>query len=112
MKKRWMIAAVVLCLTSLAVAAQATPAEQSAMSKQALFPEMCPVAEHALAAPSTPLGSAPWLGTVQPFGLPSCSSVHGTSCSPPGSHRFCLLAPGEPEICVCQNNNTWKCYWW
>ncbi len=46
------------------------------------------------------------------WGLPWCSQVHGRSCSPPDSMTHCLLAPGEPEICICQSSGTWKCYWW
>ena len=45
------------------------------------------------------------------WGLPWCSQVHGTSCSPPDSITRCLLAPGEPEICICQASGTWKCCW-
>ncbi len=42
-------------------------------------------------------------------GLPRCSRKNGTWCSSPGSLSRCELAPGEPEICVCQSSNTWLC---
>ncbi len=39
--------------------------------------------------------------------LPLCRNVHGRSCPRPGAITRCLLAPGEPEICICQG--TWNC---
>ena len=41
---------------------------------------------------------------------PSCQSVHGTFCSSPGTLFFwCQYQYGEPEVCLCQSNHTWRC---
>ncbi len=40
---------------------------------------------------------------------PTCGSLHGTSCPTPGAIKRCYHICGEPDICVCQNNNTWSC---
>ena len=111
MKKIFLIAVVALFITGFAVGLEEKPAESEVTVETVATPELCPAAMQAQAALSTPeeLGLLPW--ETRTSWLPSCSSVHGSYCPVVGGITRCLLAPFEPEICVCQSDNTWRCYW-
>lgn len=102
MMKRLMIIAMVSCLPF---------ALPSLATEQDVVPEPKPVEEATAEATKAP--APPPVEAAKPVfvSLPSCFVVHGTSCAPPNSTRLCLLAPFEPELCVCQSNNTWRCLW-
>ncbi len=111
MKKCLMITAIALCFASFVTGLENSKEESETIVELALTPELCPAVEQAQAALSTPveLGQLPW--ETKTNWLPYCSTVHGNYCPVVGGITRCLLAPYEPEICVCQSNNTWRCYW-
>ncbi|MEM7052209.1 MAG: hypothetical protein AAF604_21260 [Acidobacteriota bacterium] len=52
----------------------------------------------------------------QRLNYPSCFAMNGRSCPVAGSTQLCLLAPFEPEICVCGTHGgstlTLRCLWY
>jgi hypothetical protein len=118
--KRLMFFAIVSCLT---VALPALAAEQDVVSE----PQPVDVAstEAAVVADLPTVDTEEVVETKKPdiskipvdptkpenASYPSCFVLDGTYCSPVNSFRLCQLAPFEPEACVCQSDNTWKCLW-
>lgn len=75
---------------------------ESAARSEPVTPLMSPV-DPAVALPRIDFG------TEHSWDLPSCWTIQGTSCSTPGAWIRCQWQPGEPEVCVCQQNHTWQC---
>lgn len=110
MKKRLLVFALAGCLVSFAAVLPGFAAEQDMTAELAPEVGQDTTLEQVQPTPETPDALEP-SEQITPAALPSCFSVHGTACTPPAT-RHCLLAPYEPEICVCQSDNTWKCLWW
>ena len=56
------------------------------------------------------LALASSLGTPhEAFAAPLCDSVHGTSCSPPGSKISCTTSDNWTSSCTCTTGYRWRC---
>lgn len=42
-------------------------------------------------------------------GGPSCESLVGVSCAPPGASTHCVWNDGAPGLCKCSTANRWVC---
>ena len=56
------------------------------------------------------VGAASWTGMIRPaFASPSCTSLHGHSCSPTGATTACTTSDGFPSDCTCTSGHLWRC---
>lgn len=93
----------VLAATSTAMIGSEV-AEVDSIPSELTEPAACLVQDDA--GPALPFD----LGTQSWGGFPSCVVIHGTYCPVPGAIARCQWTPYEPEICVCQANNTFACF--
>lgn len=109
MRKMMMLLAV-LSMVTIPLFAQSAPdqAEPAQPAVQAPAPAQ-DVAPNATAGQTLNLNNI--LSANQPVQMsyPRCGALQGQACSPPGSFTRCQWTQFEPDICVCQSDNTWQC---